>query len=167
MTSVQPAPIRTAPATIPRASRAARLLLALGIILIAANLRPALAATATVLDPIAEDVGLSTAATGALTTLPVLLFGLAGPGAPLLLRRFGVERTLALALVGIAVAAMLWLEGSVVTLFGGTLVFGAAAAVGNVLLPVIVRRDFPTRVGLMSGLYRRFANERGVMMGSS
>jgi CP family cyanate transporter-like MFS transporter len=54
-------------------------------VLTAASLRPAIAATATVLEPISRDLHLSGAAAGVLTTLPVLFFGLAGPAAPLLL----------------------------------------------------------------------------------
>ncbi|MER5319386.1 CynX/NimT family MFS transporter [Streptosporangium roseum] len=131
----------------------ARALLALGIVLIAANLRPAIAATATVLDSITSDLHLSGTAAGALTTLPVLFFGLCGPAAPLLVERLGIERTLALALTAIAAAAALWLDGSTTTLFAGTILIGAGAAVGNVLLPVLVRRDFPDRAGLVSGLY--------------
>jgi MFS transporter, CP family, cyanate transporter len=137
----------------PVSPRTTRLPLAVGVILIAANLRPAMAATATVLDPITDDLELSTATVGALTTLPVLLFGLAGVSVPRLVRRFGVEAALGLVLVSIVAAATLWLEASVVGLFGGTLLFGAAAAVGNVLLPVVIRRNFPDQVGLMSGLY--------------
>ncbi|MFC4116611.1 MFS transporter [Nonomuraea zeae] len=129
------------------------MLLALGIVLIAANLRPAIAATATVLDSITGDLHLSGVAAGALTTLPVLCFGLCGPVAPLLVRRLGIERALALALAAVAAAAALWLGGSATVLFAGTVLVGVAAAVGNVLLPVLVRRDFPDRAGLVSGLY--------------
>ncbi|MEV4895399.1 MFS transporter [Nonomuraea sp. NPDC055795] len=133
--------------------RASRALLVFGIVLIAANLRPAIAATATVLDPITRDLGLHGTAAGALTTLPVLFFGLAAPAAPLLVKRLGVERTLGLAIAGIAAASALLFGDSTLTLFAGTVLVGAAAAVGNVLLPVLVRRDFPDRAGLVSGLY--------------
>jgi CP family cyanate transporter-like MFS transporter len=136
-----------------RMHRAARALLVLGIVLIAANLRPAIAATATILEPISSDLHLSGAAAGALTTLPVLFFGLAGPVAPLLVNRLGIERSLAWALAAIAAATAMWLGNSTLTLFAGTVLVGAAVAVGNIVLPVLVRRDFPDRAGLISGLY--------------
>ncbi|GLW05846.1 MFS transporter [Microtetraspora sp. NBRC 13810] len=151
MTGPSQAPERVLPT--PTRRRLARVLLVLGIVLIAANLRPAIAATATVLDSITGDLSLSGAAAGTLTTLPVLFFGLCGPAAPVLVRRLGIERTLALALAAIAAASALWLAGSTTVLFAGTVLVGAGAAVGNVLLPVLVRRDFPDRAGLVSGLY--------------
>ena len=97
MTNLRQAPERALP-TLRNTRRLARALLAIGIVLIAANLRPAIAATATMLDSITSDLHLSGAAAGILTTLPVLFFGLCGPAAPLLVKHLGIERTLALAL---------------------------------------------------------------------
>ncbi|MEV0830149.1 MFS transporter [Nonomuraea rubra] len=124
-----------------------------GIVLIAANLRPAVASVSTVLDQLGSGLGLSAAGAGVLNALPVVLFGLAAPAAPLLARRLGIERALFLALALLTAGSLLRLGPSLVTLFAGTAVIGAAIAVANVLLPGLVKRDFPHRIGLMSGLY--------------
>jgi CP family cyanate transporter-like MFS transporter len=105
------------------------------------------------LDQISPAIGLSTSAAGLLLTLPVLCFGLLGPAAPALARRFGIERTLGGVLVAVLVGSGLRLIPTVPALFAGTIVIGAGIAVGNILLPVLIKRDFPHSIGLMSGLY--------------
>lgn len=76
----------------PELSRLRVVLLAVGIVLLAANLRPALTSVAPLIGQIRTDTGMSNGVAGLLTTLPLLAFGLLSPGAPLLARRFGVLR---------------------------------------------------------------------------
>jgi CP family cyanate transporter-like MFS transporter len=128
-------------------------LLAVGMVLLAANLRPAAAAVGPLLDRIQADTGLSGFGAGALTTLPVLCFGALAPLAPALARRLGERSTVAVALAMLLVGLLLRLVPGVGFLFLGTALAGAAIAVGNVMLPVLVRRNFPDRVGLLTGIY--------------
>lgn len=123
------------------------------LVLVAFNLRGALIALAPVMDQIRRDTGLSTAAAGLLVTLPVLCFAVCSPAAPRLARRWGIERTLSLAMMVLAAGVLVRLESSRLALFGGTVAVGAAIALGNVLLPALVKRDFPKRIGLMTGVY--------------
>ena len=126
---------------------------AVGIVLVAVNFRPTIVAVAPLLDEIDASVNLSAFAGGLLLTLPVLCFGLVGPTTPGLARRFGIETILGAALVAVVVGSALRLLPTVPALFGGTIAVGAGIAVGNILLPVLIKRDFPHSVGLMSGLY--------------
>ncbi|HEX3974638.1 MAG TPA: MFS transporter [Solirubrobacteraceae bacterium] len=128
-------------------------LLAGGVILVAINLRPAAASIGPVLDRIQSDTGLSSGWAGALATLPVLCFGLLAPLAPPLARRLGVHTTIAVAMVALVAGMLLRLVPGDVFLFAGTALAGAAIATANVLLPVIVRRDFPDRTGSAMALY--------------
>ena len=129
------------------------MLLAIGMVLLAANLRPAAAAIGPLLDRIRADTGLSATGAGVLTTLPVLCFGALAPLAPRLTRRLGERTTVALALVLILLGQLVRLVPGLGFLFFGTAVAGAAIAIGNVLLPVLVRGNFPDRVGLLTGMY--------------
>lgn len=126
---------------------------AIVVVLVALNFRPAIVAVAPLLDTIAESAGLSASVAGLLLTLPVLCFGLIGPSAPALSRRFGLERMLGVVLVAVIAGSALRLIPSVPALFLGTFVLGAGIAVGNILLPVLIKRDFSGSVGMMSGLY--------------
>ena len=129
------------------------MLLAIGMVLLAANLRPAAAAVGPLLDRIRADTGLSATGAGVLTTLPVLCFGALAPLAPVLVRRLGERATAAVALAFLLLGLLVRLVPGLGFLFFGTAVAGAAIAVGNVLLPVLVRGNFPGRVGLLTGMY--------------
>jgi CP family cyanate transporter-like MFS transporter len=127
--------------------------LAAGVILIAINLRPAAAAIGPVLNRIQADTGLSSGWAGALTTLPVLCFGLLAPLAPVLARRLGVRTALAGAMFVLLAGMLVRLIPGLGLLFLGTALAGAGIATGNVLLPVLVRRDFSHRTGTAMSLY--------------
>ena len=128
-------------------------LLVVGVILVSINLRPAAASVGPVLDRIQSDTGLSSGWAGALATLPVLCFGLLAPLAPPLARRLGVHTAIAVALIALTAGLLVRLIGGNVLLFAGTALAGAAIAIGNVLMPVLVRRDFPHRTGTAMALY--------------
>jgi MFS transporter, CP family, cyanate transporter len=117
------------------------------------NLRIAVASVPPVVDEISDDLDLSSAAAGLLTSAPILCFGLLAPVAPLLARRLGAERVLLLALIPLTAGVLLRAESSVVALFAGTLVAGAAIAVANVVVPSIVKGRFARRAGRLTGLY--------------
>jgi CP family cyanate transporter-like MFS transporter len=116
-------------------------------------MRPAAAAVGPLIGRIKSDTGLSSTGAGALTTLPVLCFGALAPLAPPLARRLGERTTVALALLLLLVGTLVRLVPGLGFLFFGTALAGAAIAVGNVLLPVLVRGNFPDRVGLLTGVY--------------
>ncbi|MGA9859636.1 MAG: MFS transporter, partial [Solirubrobacteraceae bacterium] len=137
----------------PHRARAAPALLAAGLILVAINLRPAAASLGPVLGRIESDTGLPSAWAGALTTLPVLCFGLLAPLAPPLARRLGVRSAIAAAMLVLFGGLLLRLVPGAGFLFLGTALAGAAIAVGNVLVPVVVRRDFAGRTGAAMALY--------------
>lgn len=129
------------------------LLLGASLVLIAFNLRPALASLAPVLPEVMRDRALSPTGGSLLTTLPVLCLGLFAPLAPLLARRFGAERAILGLLFVLAGGTALRGFGSLAALIGGAIIVGAAIGVINVLLPGLVKRDFPQRAALMTGLY--------------
>jgi CP family cyanate transporter-like MFS transporter len=128
-------------------------LLIVAILLVAANLRPAVTSLGSVLDEVRSSLGMSAAWASVLTALPGLCFGLAGFLAPTAARRFGLARAigLAMALLSIGVLGRV-LDGPNVVLLG-TLVACAGIAVVNVLLPVVVKESFPHRIGILTGLY--------------
>jgi len=123
------------------------------IVLTALNMRTAIASVPPLLDEITRDVPLSTAAAGLLTTLPPLCMAAGAPLAPIAARRLGHEAGLVLVAVTVAAGIAARMPGDATALFLGTLLSGLGIAVGNVLVPAIIKRDFPHRVGVMTGLY--------------
>ena len=126
---------------------------AVGIMLVAANLRPAVVTVAPLIDDISADQGFTGAMAGLLTTLPLLFFGIASPLAPRLAARFGIERAIFGSLILLIAAILLRFIPNATALFVGSALVGAAIGIGNVLLPALIKRDFAHRSGLMTGLY--------------
>ncbi|EPF0938004.1 CynX/NimT family MFS transporter [Klebsiella michiganensis] len=129
------------------------LLLITGILLIATTLRVTFTGAAPLLDAIRSEYGLTTAQTGLLTTLPLLAFGLVSPLAAGVARRFGIERSLLLAMILICLGVGLRSLPFVSLLFIGTAIIGCGIALGNVLLPGLIKRDFSQHVAKMTGAY--------------
>ena len=131
----------------------ARLLLGISLVLIALNLRPLFSSASALLPEIRTELGLSAAGASLLTTVPVACLGVFSPLAPRLAARFGAERTLLVAVALLALGTALRGFQSVPLLFVGTALAGACIAIGNVLLPGLVKRDFPDKAALMTGFY--------------
>lgn len=130
-----------------------RWLLVLGIAVVALNLRPALASVGPVIADMRGDTGLSNAALGFLTTLPLLAFGFLSVFASAVSRRVGLERAVAIGLVLIAAGTVARAIPSVGALYSATLVLGIGIALGNVLLPALAKLHFPDRSGAITSLY--------------
>jgi CP family cyanate transporter-like MFS transporter len=90
---------------------------------------------------------------GLLSTVPLLLWGVLAPVAPWLTRRLSSETVVLACLLVLALGAALRAGPTLAVIMGGTVLVGAAIAVMNVLLPGLVKRDFPRHTGLMTGVY--------------
>lgn len=134
-------------------STTARFLLGASLVLIAFNLRPVFSSASALLPEIRTELGLSSLGASLLTTLPVVCLGAFSPLAPRLAQRIGSERTLLGVLLLLMFGTALRGLSSIPLLFLGTALAGAAIAVGNVLLPGLVKRDFAANAALMTGLY--------------
>jgi CP family cyanate transporter-like MFS transporter len=134
-------------------SPAGRVFLGASLVLIAFNLRPLFSSASALLPEIKSELQLSPFGAGLLTTLPVVCLGLFSPLAPRLAQRIGVEKTVLGVLLLLALGTALRGMAPVAALFLGTALAGACIAIGNVLLPGLVKRDFPQQGALMTGLY--------------
>lgn len=128
-------------------------LLFVAVLLVAFNLRGAIAAVAPVLPEIRDDLSLSATTAGLLTTLPVLCFALAAPASAWLARRTGLETAVLIGCLAIAAATVLRPLGGTSVLLAGTLAIGIAMTLGNVVVPVVIKRDFPLSAGKLTGVY--------------
>ncbi|MEJ2856320.1 MULTISPECIES: MFS transporter [unclassified Saccharothrix] len=128
-------------------------LLAIGVALAAANLRPAVTSLASVLGDVRGSLGVSTAWASLLTAVPTLCFGFAAFLAPWLGRRLGMARAVGLSLLVLTAGLVLRVVDGPAAVLGGTFIACAGIAVCNVLIPVVVRDSFPGRVGLITGVY--------------
>ncbi|MDF1741045.1 MAG: MFS transporter [Verrucomicrobiales bacterium] len=141
-------------------------LLISGLLLIAVNLRPAITGIAPLAERMQGD-GLSAQAVGMQTTIPLVLFGLAGLFVGALGNRFGFARALGAGLVILSAGCFLrpWdFTGTGLERIVGSILIGIGIAFGNVLLPGLVKSRFPNHVGSMTSLYSTAMN-LGAMFG--
>ena len=138
----------------PRPLWTGRTLALLGIVLVAANLRTAVAALSPIVSQISTDIPLTATAIGILGMLPPVCFAVFGIFTPVFTRRLGLENVLVLALTAMLIGHLTrGAAGSLTALMLGSVITFAGLGVGNVLLPPLVKKYFPDRIGLVTSLY--------------
>ncbi|MBT8162202.1 MULTISPECIES: CynX/NimT family MFS transporter [Arthrobacter] len=127
--------------------------------LIALNMRGPFVAVAPVVDSLRHDLGFSPVELGLLTGIPVLCFSLAAPLASMAGRRFGAEFAVMLTLLGVLAGVVIRSSGGGVPVMVGTVLVGVAITIGNIAVPLIIRRDFaPRRQATAMGVYTAALN---------
>jgi CP family cyanate transporter-like MFS transporter len=130
-------------------------LIAVGLVAVAANLRTVMASVPPLVDSIGVDLGLSNAALGLLTTLPVLCMGVFAPVAQRVAARLGAAGAVQVSVLCVLLGLVSRFGGGQAwLLYAGTFVAGVGIALGGTLLPGLVKELFPAgRSGLVTGLY--------------
>lgn len=123
------------------------------IFLVSLNLRPAIAAVGPVLAQMGTDLAWGEGVQGVLTAIPLIAFAVVSPLVTFLARRIGIDMSILLALLCIAAGDAIRSFGGGVGIWLGTVVFASAIAVGNVLVPVIAKRDYAGHVAMATGVY--------------
>jgi CP family cyanate transporter-like MFS transporter len=122
-------------------------------VLLALNLRTAIASLPPLLGSVREDLGLSAGAAGLLTTLPVACFGALALVTPRVAHRVSLERLLLGAAVLTAAAVALRSADGTAALFCGSLLAGVAVAIAQSAMPIFIRTRHAERTGVLFGAY--------------
>lgn len=125
----------------------------LAIVLISANLRTSITSVGPVVSQIQQEMGWSSTVTSLLTSLPLLAFAFISPLTPRFVRAVGLEQALASAIGFLALGILVRTVPIAGAIWIGTGIIGTAIAVLNVSVPALVKRDFPTKIGLITGFY--------------
>lgn len=124
-----------------------------GVLLVGANLRPALTSVGPVIDDIQVSASISSAEASLLITLPLICFAASSTFAPRLAAHIPVRVLLAASLLALSIGIVLRSIPENSLLWIGSVVIGVAIGIVNVLLPVLVKAEFPERIGSVTGLY--------------
>lgn len=128
-------------------------LLILGIIFIAANLRAPLTSVGPLVGMIRDNLQITNTSSGMITTLPLLAFAFFSPIVPKLGRRYGINRVILISVGLLFVGILIRSLAGISTLFIGTALIGLGISVSNVLLPGLIKQEFPKKLGTMTGVY--------------
>lgn len=133
---------------------AGRVLVLAGILLSAINLRTAVTSLTPLLDLLSLRFGFGPTVFGLFGMLPTAAFAVFGVATPKIAHRLGLEQTALLSMV-LAAAGLLArsLAGGAAGIALGCIIALAGMGMGNVVLPPLVKRYFPQRVGLVSAAY--------------
>lgn len=136
----------------------------LALCLVAVIMRPAITALGPLIDRISVDTAIPLAILGALPTIILITWALMSPFGHSIGRRLGLGGAVfgALAVLG-AGLIIRSLPGSNAWLWLGTALIGVALAIGNVLMPAVIKRDFPLRIPLMMGIYSAILGGAGAV----
>src|SRR3712207_1389427 len=130
------------------------LLIGVAIVLTAFNLRTAVNSVGPVLQEIRADLSISSGGAGLITAAPLLCFAAIGFAGPPLSARYRDGHVLAGALLAMTAGLVVrGVAGSFGVFLAGTVLAMVGGALGNVLLPGLVKRYFPHRTGLLVGAY--------------
>lgn len=139
------------------------LMLTIGIVFIAANLRAPLTSVGPLVNMIRSSLHISSVLTGMITTLPLFAFAFFSPFAPGLARKFGSEFVLFCSIIFLTIGIILRSCPGSLLLFLGTAIIGLAISMGNVLIPSLIKQYFPKQIGSMTGIYTVSMNVFGAM----
>ena len=137
--------------------------LLLGIVFVAMNLRSPITSVGPLIGLISKELTLSGGQAGLITTIPLIAFALVSPIAPKLAYRWTIERTIFYALICLMIGMILRSIPSFLFLLVGTVILGTAIAICNVLLPGLVKKEFPSMSGVVTGVYSVSMNLTGAI----
>ncbi|MFQ8602925.1 MAG: CynX/NimT family MFS transporter [Anaerovoracaceae bacterium] len=123
------------------------------IVVTAVNLRAPITCVGSLINMISDDFGLSAGYAGFITTIPLLAFAAVSPAAVFISEKLGAGRIMTFSFIILNVGILMRSYGAEVGIFAGTVVMGSAIAIGNVLLPAVIKSYFPERIADMTSLY--------------
>jgi len=126
----------------------------LAVIAVALSLRTAVASISPIIAEIREDIPLTNVGIGLLGMLPPIFFALSGFVGPLVSRRLGLELAIVVSIAVMAAGHLVRAaSGSFTILLIGSALVLMGVGICNVLLPPVVKRYFPDRIGLVTATY--------------
>lgn len=130
-----------------------KILLIMGIMLIATNLRAPFTSIAPLIETIKASLQITSIQAGIIQTLPLLAFSLFSPISSWISLKLGEYRTLSITLFIITIGILIRSNFSTSGLYVGTLLIGVGIAIANVILPGVLKKEFPNNAASLTGLY--------------
>ena len=129
------------------------ILILLGVIFLGLILRTPITAVGAIVGPLKSILDINNTVAGFITTIPLIAFAIFSPMVAKLSNKVGLEKTILLAAVIITVGLGFRFYINTYVFFLTTFIVGVGITVGNVLLPGLVKKYYPEKLGVMTGFY--------------
>ena len=125
----------------------------LSLVFISLAIRPPVASIGPLVEELVRTEFLSLLQVSLMTSLPIVCFGIGAFASPALVKKFTLNKAMMFVLIVLTIAMATRLIGGFPALISSTVLIGLAIAIANVLIPTIVREQFPDRIELITGVY--------------
>ena len=129
------------------------ILIILGVIFLSLILRTPITSVGAIVGPLKSILDINNTVAGFITTIPLIAFAIFSPMVAKLSNKAGLEKTLLLAALVISIGLGLRFYINTYVFFITTFIIGVGITIGNVLLPGLVKKYYPEKLGLMTGFY--------------
>ena len=123
------------------------------VILVSTNLRAPITAVSPILDEMKSVLKIDNFQASLLTSIPLFVFAffsiLVSKATAKINIRHGLIYSLIILIIGIYVR----IYGNISMLYIGSLLIGLGICIGNVLTPAYIKNTFPTKIGIMTGIF--------------
>lgn len=130
-----------------------KILLIVGIMFIAFNLRAPLTAIGSLVNLIKDDLHISNTLAGFITTIPLLVFAILSPFISKISSKIGNSHMMFLGMIILIFGELIRSYTNLIGLFIGTILIGVGIAIGNVLIPSIIKHNFPSKIASITSIY--------------
>ncbi|EEL89214.1 Major facilitator superfamily MFS_1 [Bacillus cereus AH1272] len=126
----------------------------LALFFVSINLRIGITSVSPLLETIRQDLNISNFSVSFLTAIPVFCMGTFALLTGKVIKKYGAEKAIMACLILIGFATcMRAFTSSISTLFASSLFIGIGIALAGPLLSGFIKEKFPTKIGLMIGIY--------------
>ncbi|PDY83311.1 MFS transporter [Bacillus cereus] len=126
----------------------------LALFFVSINLRIGITSISPLLETIRQDLNISNFSVSFLTAIPVFCMGTFALLTGKVIKKYGAEKAIMACLILIGFATcMRAFTSSISTLFASSLFIGIGIALAGPLLSGFIKEKFPTKIGLMIGIY--------------
>ena len=138
--------------------KSSSILIILGVIFLSLILRTPITSVGAILGPLKSILDINNTVAGFITTIPLIAFAIFSPMVAKISNKVGLEKTLLLAAIIISIGLGLRFHINTYIFFITTFIIGVGITIGNVLLPGLVKKYYPEKLGLMTGFYAVIMN---------
>ena len=129
------------------------ILIILGVIFLSLILRTPITSVGAIVGPLKSILDINNTVAGFITTIPLIAFAIFSPMVAKFSNKAGLEKTLLFSAVIISIGLGLRFYINTYVFFITTFIIGVGITVGNVLLPGLVKKYYPEKIGIMTGFY--------------